>query len=436
VADRLVAYVSAAAVLEGRWVERARIEVDGTGTIAWVGADDPTRTADLVVDLGRSLLLPGFVNAHSHAFQRTIRGVTQRRGADDPSSFWSWRTAMYRAANELDPEAFEAVTRRTFTEMLDAGITCVGEFHYVHHQPGGHPYADANELSHRVVAAAREVGIRLVLLDTYYARAGAGQPAAPEQRRFCDADVESYLRRVDDLRGEGVDVAIVAHSVRAVGRADLERLAAYARAHDLPIHAHVSEQPRENEECRAEHGRSPMQVLDTSGWLDRPRRFTAVHAVFTDAEDRRLLGPQHVCACPTTESDLGDGIVPAAALRAEGCHLALGSDSNAVIDLVQEARLLEQNERLASGARLRLCDDEGRLWPTLLDAATRHGASSLGLDARVGRLTPGHAFDAVTLDLQHRSLSDVPIAHALDAVFTAGTAAPVRHVFVGGVRRR
>jgi formimidoylglutamate deiminase len=381
------------------------------------------------------------VDAHSHAFQRAIRGATHRRdttgrdptGAADPSSFWSWRDAMYAVANRLGPDEVYAVTHGAFAEMLAAGITCVGEFHYLHHRPDGGTYDDPNELSWQVVRAAADVGIRLRLLEVFYARAGAGQPPAPEQRRFCDRDVEAYLQRVDALRSQGVAVGIAPHSVRAVGLPELKVLADYANAYDLPLHIHLSEQPLENEQCHDEHGMTPAAVLTEAGALTRERGCTAVHAIFVDPDDRRRLRDQSVCACPTTEADLGDGIVPAADYLDVGTNLAVGSDSNAVIDLVMEARLLEMDERLRSGARLRLCDREGRLWPTLLAAATRGGATSLGWCDTLGTLAVGRPFDAVAIDLRDPFFAGIEPAHVLDALFASGTAAYVRHVLVGGV---
>jgi formimidoylglutamate deiminase len=286
-----------------------------------------------------------------------------------------------------------------------------------------------------VVRAAREVGIRLVLLEVYYERAGAGRDPLPEQRRFCDANVDAYLRRVDALRTKGVAVGIAPHSIRAVGPAALAELASYANANALPLHAHVSEQPRENEECRAELGMTPTAAFAHAGALDRPRGFTAVHAVHVTEDDRRHLAAHSVCACPTTEADLGDGIVNAVELRRGGTNLALGSDANAVIDLVQEARLLEMGERLRSGERLRLPDDSGELGLALLDAATRGGATSLGVADTVGTLAIGRPFDAVVVDLRHPFFAGIARDRVLDALFTAGTAAPVRQVIVGGVEK-
>jgi formimidoylglutamate deiminase len=415
----------------------ACVVVDGDGCIVEIADAPPAQSPTF--DLGAALLLPGLVNAHSHAFQRLIRGRTGHQAQGDPSSFWSWRQAMYAAATSLDPDGFFAATRDCFAEMLSAGITCVGEFHYLHHQADGRPYADPNELSKCVVRAADEVGIRLRLLEVFYERAGAGQAPLPEQRRFCDGEVDAYLRRVDDLRSTGVAVGITAHSVRAVTAQSMVRLADYANTHDLVLHAHVSEQPRENEECVAEHQKSPTQVFADAGCLDRERSFTAVHAVHVSQDDLKHLGRQHVCACPTTEADLGDGIVPASDHVRAGARLAVGSDSNSVIDLVQEARLLEQHERLRTQTRLCLRDSSGRVAPALLDIATIGGAASLGFadgPTRAGRLAVGAAFDAIAVDLNHPSLRDVEPAHALDALMLSGTRAPISGVWVGGERRR
>lgn len=425
-----------AAVLDGALVSQPTIEVNAEGSIAAIYADAAAAPAELPrYDLGRRLLLPGLVNAHSHAFQRTIRGATHRRRAGDPSDFWSWREAMYGAAQAQGPEGLYRVTKACYSEMLAAGITCVGEFHYLHHQVDGTPYDDPNELSGQIIRAASEVGLRLVLLEVLYRRAGAGKDPLPEQRRFCDRSVDAYLRRVDDLRSAGVSVGLAPHSIRAVAADELRELADYARTHDLVLHAHVSEQPRENDECAAEHGKTPTAAFADAGCLDRRRRFTAVHAVHVDAGDRALLGAQHVCACPTTEADLGDGIVPAIDHRRAGATIALGSDSNAVIDLIQEARFLEMNERLRTGARICLAEGSGGLGIDLLSAATEAGASSLGEPA-LGRLGQGRPFDAFTVDLDHRLLADVDPAHLVDALMLAGSAAPVDQVFVGGTRRR
>ncbi len=429
-----VAYTAAHGFVDNVWVDQPYLEVNALGDIVRMHRGLPPDPAMIVHNLGHAALLPGLVNAHSHAFQRAIRGMTHRRGAHDPSSFWSWREAMYQTANQLDPDAVFTITRQCFQEMLRSGITCVGEFHYLHHAPDGRPYANPNELAHQVVRAATEVGIRLVVLAVYYARAGAGRAPAPEQRRFCDPDVDTYLRRVDNLRSEGLSIGIAPHSVRAVAAADLRALAAYAHEHALPLHMHVSEQPQENRECQAEHGCSPVALLGACGLLDRPGSFTAVHAIHLDASDFLALAGHHVCACPTTEADLGDGILPASVHRQHGVALALGSDSNAVIDLIQEARMLEMHERLRTQSRLCLADEHGQLGRELLHIATRGGALALGCP-ELGQLRLGAAFDAFTVDLDHPSLAAIEPANVLDALLLAGTSAPVNRVFVAGVRR-
>jgi formimidoylglutamate deiminase len=429
------------AELDGRpqLLQRPRIDFDPeSGRIL---AISPTLEADaptLLHDLGDSLLLPGFVNAHSHAFQRSIRGATQRRASTDPSSFWSWRTAMYAAAERLDPASVYAHTRSCFAEMLQRGITCVGEFHYLHHRADGRPYDDANELSQQVIRAAADVGLRLVLLEVYYARAGVEHDGPlPEQRRFCDGSTDAYLARLDALRPASspmLSFGVAPHSVRAVRKDELARLAAYANAHALPIHAHVSEQPLENHQCLAEHGRTPLQVLADAGCLARPGAFTAVHAIHVDEHEFELLRAHQVCACPTTEADLGDGIIPASRWREHGATLSLGSDSNAVIDLVTEARSLELHERLRTQARLCLRDEHGQVAPVLLAAATSGGARALARP-ELGRLAVGSPFDAVAFDLGHVQLRDVEREHVLDALLLSGSAEPISQVWVAGRRR-
>ena len=429
--------------LEGRaqLVSEPMFELDADGEITALGhAAHPldSRPDTLVHDLGPSLIFPGLVNAHSHAFQRMIRGRTHRRAAGDPSSFWSWREAMYRAANSLDVAGVREQTRRCFAEMVRAGITCVGEFHYLHHQPDGRAYDEPDALSDAIIDAARDTGIRLTLLEVFYARAGHGQAPADEQRRFCDPSVDHYLARVERLvergRREGFEVGVAPHSVRAVGREDLCAIAAFAERHDLVMHAHVSEQVRENEECQREHGCSPMALFEDTGCLQRPGRFTAVHAIALEEADFRRLSGQHVCACPTTEADLGDGVVPARRLLDAAVTLCLGSDSNSVIDLVQETRLLEMDERLERRARLCLANEAGQVAEPLSFAATRGGALSLG-QPRLGTLSAGAPFDAVVFDLDHPQLCDVEDEFLVDALCLAGSAASVHQVWVGGERR-
>ena len=348
--------------------------------LAWLG--DERATADVLIEVEderlvgvsagverprdaerlAGLTIPGLANAHSHAFQRALRGRTQAgRG-----SFWTWREQMYELADRLDPDSFFALSRAAFGEMTLAGITCVGEFHYVHHAPGGAAYEDANAMGRAVLAAAAEAGIRITLLDACYLHGGI--------ERFRDADADAWAQRVDQLDdGPGARVGAAIHSVRAVDPGSARAVAEWAGAR--PLHAHVSEQPAENEECLAAHGRTPTELLSDAGALSEG--FTAVHATHVTDTDVGLLGAAGAtcCLCPTTERDLADGIGGARRLRDGGARLAVGSDSQAVIDLFEEARAVELDERLAGGARgmHRAAD--------LLRAATADGHAALGWPA-------------------------------------------------------
>ncbi len=294
----------------------------------------------------RGLTLPGLVNAHSHAFHRALRSRTQAgRG-----TFWSWREQMYRLAATLTPESYARLAAATFAEMAEAGITTVGEFHYLHHQPGGRPYDDGNEMGEAVRAAADEAGVRLTLLDTCYLHGGIGAEPNEVQRRFADASAEAWAERAAAMEdGPTVRTGAAVHSVRAVAPGEMAVVREWSDARALAVHAHVSEQPAENDDCRAAYGATPVEVFGRAGLLGE--RFTAVHATHLTDGDITALGGSHVCFCPTTERDLADGIGPAAALTAAGAGLCLGSDSHAVIDLFEEARAVELDARLATGER-------------------------------------------------------------------------------------
>ncbi|HEX7118322.1 MAG TPA: formimidoylglutamate deiminase, partial [Longimicrobiales bacterium] len=391
---------------------------------------------------GRALL-PGFINAHSHAFQRLIRGRTQWRPATHPQAdFWSWRESMYAAALAMSAEDVFHASRFCFLEMLRAGITSVGEFHYLHRDPEGRRYREPNELAHRVLDAAADVGIRIALLNVCYATGGIGRPLAPEQRRFATPELDAYLRDTADLQDAfrddpRVTVGVAPHSVRAVPRAWLRELHAWATSRDMAVHMHVSEQPREVEDCVAAYGLRPVELLAAEGVLDE--RFTAVHATHLSPEEVALLGDAGatVCACPTTERDLGDGFLPGAELLDAETPVALGSDSHTVIDPFEEMRLVEYHERLRRLRRVVLAvpGAGGRLEvaPLLLELATESGARSLRLDA--GRLEAGRLADFIAVDLDHPTLAGWT-AETLPAIL-ALSAPPdvVADVWVGGVRR-
>jgi formiminoglutamate deiminase len=368
------------------------------------------------------LVIPGFANAHSHVFQRALRGRTHRaRG-----SFWTWREQMYALAAALDPDSMRTLARATFGEMALAGITVVGEFHYLHHGPGGRPYDDPNAMSQAVIEGAREAGVRMTLLDTCYLHGGIGQDPDPAQARFCDPDAMAWAARVDAVDpGTHLRIGAAIHSIRAVEPSEAEVVAGWAAEHAAPLHAHVSEQPAENEATLAAYGATPTAVLSRAGALSG--RFTAVHATHVSDEDVVLLGEAGACCClcPTTERDLADGVGPARRLLHAGARLALGSDSNAINEPLEEARAVELDERLATLVRGHHSGDE------LLFAATAGGYESTGWPEG-GMIRAGSLADLVALDFHSVRLTGVADADLLDAVVFAGAAADVRDVIVGG----
>jgi formiminoglutamate deiminase len=355
------------------------------------------------------LVFPGFANAHSHAFHRALRGRTHGAGG----TFWTWREAMYTLAQRLDPDSYLALARAVYGEMALAGITRVGEFHYLHHAPGGARYDDPNAMAQALRQAAADAGIRLTLLDTCYLAGGIDAPLSPVQQRFSDGTAQAWAERVAALRAdETMTVGAAIHSVRAVPRVEL---ATVARADEMrPLHVHLSEQPAENEQCRAAYGRTPTELLAESGVLSA--RTTVVHATHLSTTDIGRLGSARVgaCLCPTTEADLADGIGPARELADAGCSISLGSDQHAVLDPFVEARALEHGERLRTGRR-------GRFTPAELGTALTTAAhASLGQPER-------------SLDLVAVRMDSVRTAGcAPEQVLLAATAADVHTVVVGG----
>ncbi|MFE2012792.1 formimidoylglutamate deiminase [Streptomyces sp. NPDC059491] len=391
---------------------------DGRIDAVRTGVDTPPPGAVVL----RGLTIPGLANAHSHAFHRALRGTVQVGSG----TFWTWREVMYNVAQRLTPDSYFALARAVYAEMALAGITAVGEFHYLHHAPGGTPYADPNAMGEALIAAAGEAGIRITLLDTAYLSSGFG--AAPErhQLRFSDGTAEAWAERVSGLKErDGVRIGAAIHSVRAVPADQLSTVARWAQDRQAPLHVHLSEQTAENDACLAAHGRTPTQLLADHGVLDP--RTTGVHNTHMTGGDIALIGSTSTgtCMCPTTERDLADGIGPAVALQQAGSPLSLGSDSHAVIDLLEEARAMELNERLRTRTR-------GH-WTAaaLLRAATADGHAALGwTDA--GTLEPGALADFTTLALDSvRTAGPAPRLAAETAVFAA-SAADVRHTIVGG----
>jgi formiminoglutamate deiminase len=364
------------------------------------------------------LTIPGLANAHSHAFHRALRGR-----ATGPGSFWTWQQEMYRVAERLDPERYYELALATYCEMAMAGIVAVGEFHYLHHGPGGAAYRDPNEMSLALIEAARDAGIRITLLDTLYLRGGFDADLSPFQIRFSDGSVEQWAARVEALPpAEDLEVGAAIHSVRAVSPEAAAAASAWTRERGAPLHFHLSEQPAENEACMAATGMTPTEVLDEAGALGPLS--TAIHAThLTDGDIGRLGGSKtSVCFCPTTERDLGDGVGPAIALTGAGAPLALGTDSHAIIDMFDEMRLLELHERLVSLER-------GHHAPTaLIDAASTGGMRSLG--RKGGHIAVGLPADLVAIDLG--SVRTAGIEDPAAAVVYAATNADVTDVIVGG----
>ncbi|WP_351227841.1 formimidoylglutamate deiminase [Streptomyces sp. NPDC002133] len=375
----------------------------------------------------RGLTLPGLANTHSHAFHRALRGLVQVGSG----TFWTWREFMYQVAARLTPESYHALARAVYAEMALAGVTAVGEFHYVHHAPGGTPYADPNAMGEALIAAAEDAGIRMTLLDTAYLASAigskhTGEPPTAHQLRFSDGTADAWAERVSLLKGgETVRIGAAIHSVRAVPAEQMSVVASWAGERNSPLHVHLSEQTAENDACLAAHGCTPTRLLADHGVLGP--RTTGVHNTHLTDQDIALLGGSGTgtCMCPTTERDLADGIGPASALQKAGSPLSLGSDSHAVIDLLEEARAMELNERLRSRTR-------GH-WTAaaLLRAASEDGHAALGWDG-AGRLEAGALADFTTVALDTvRTAGQVPRLGAETAVFAA-TAADVRHTVVAG----
>lgn len=407
------------AVVGGAVIRSVRIEERG-GVITAVSPDAYPRDGDTRL---AGLVLPGLANGHSHAFHRALRGRTHADGG----TFWTWRDQMYRVAGSLEPESYFELATAVFAEMVLAGYTLVGEFHYVHHRRDGRPYETAAAMEDAVVAAAARAGIRLTLLDTLYLQggltaSGADVPLADAQRRFSDGTVERWTaRRSATHFGAMARAGVAIHSIRGVSPSLFGEVRDVTMG--LPVHAHVSEQPAENAASLAAWGATPTGLFADAGFLGDS--FTAVHGTHLNDEDLRLLGESHstVCFCPTTERDLADGIGPAVTLRDAGARISLGSDQNAVIDPFEEMRGLEMDERLASGERGRLSPEQ------LLTAGTAAGYLSLGWEG--GRIEAGAVCDLVAIAMSTpRTAGAAP-----DQAWLAASAADVKTVVVDGVVR-
>ena len=378
------------------------------------------------VTILRGLTVPGFANTHSHAFHRALRSRVQA----ERGTFWTWRHIMYRAAERLNPDNYHRLARAVFAEMALSGMVVVGEFHYVHHQLDGTPHSDPNAMGAALLAAADDAGIRITLLDTLYLHGGltADGHVLPSgaQLRYSDGDAHRWVERVDQLAdGERHRIGAAIHSIRAVDPDAMRVVAQWAATRAAPVHAHVSEQVAENEQCLQHHGCTPIELLDRQGVLGP--NFTAVHATHLTSNDLHLLGSSgsSVCMCPTTERDLGDGIGPTPELIEAGVPVSLGSDSHAVIDQMIEARAVELNERLHSQQRGVHSATE------LLQMATTTGHLSLGWDDG-GTIAVGMRADLVTIALDTPRTAGAPVDLLIEAAVFASTASDITSVFIDG----
>lgn len=402
-----------------------RIELRADGRIGSVGTTGPAATERLA---GRALL-PGFVNAHSHAFQRALRG----HGETYPTgmgSFWTWREAMYGLVERLDAPTIREVSLRAFREMLAAGITTVGEFHYVHHDARCAGFA----FDEVVLDAAREAGIRIALLNAYYRRGGFDTPLSPAQRRFETRSPGEYWEQMDRLAarldGRTQSLGAVAHSLRAASLDDVAALHEESRRRGIVFHMHVEEQRREIEECVAAYGAAPMALLNDRLTIDE--RFTAVHCTHTDPLDmeRFATAGGNVCLCPITEGNLGDGIADVPGMLDSGAGICIGTDLNARLSFTEELRWLEQVQRLDQERRGVVVDETGDVARALLRIGTSAGARALGIDA--GRIETGAMADFAVVRLDDPSLAGWTPETLLGAFLFGGSDRSVDGVFVGG----
>lgn len=388
-----------------------------------------------IVDLPGKALLPGFVNVHSHSFQRLIRGKSESRIVSG-KDFWSWRGTMYHAASQLGPQDVYDVARMAFLEMVLAGTTTVGEFHYLHNATNGNPYDDPNLLSKQVIAAAQSVGIRIVLLRTAYLRSGYELPRDPGQIRFFES-TSNFLKNmttlIDSCSANPTEVrfGVAPHSIRAVPLPDLKEIAAWTRKRKLPLHMHVAEQVAENEACLREYGHTPVDLFSKERLLGHD--FTAIHAIHINSDEIAMLADTDstICSCPTTERNLGDGILAADSVMAAGIRVALGSDSQAQIDPLEDARELDYHLRLEQQQRAILDQIAAKpLASRLFDCATLHGARALALPG--GDLTAGSFADFFTVDLNDLSIAGDSAEDLLPNLVFSLSRSAIRDVVVNG----
>ncbi len=469
--DSLIAWLPDLMYVGGKFERGRTLVCDPTGAIVDIERVEALRD-EKRIRLANRAILPGMVNAHSHAFQRVLRGRTEYRTGDH-DSFWTWRELMYSAATRLSPEDVYDASRMAFLEMALAGITAVGEFHYLHHAPDGTPYDDANLLAKEVIRAAGDVGLRIALLRVANVRTAFQTDPNPRQARFIERHPHTYKENLDGLAesvrsptvregnsrskaladarsSDTAWVGVAPHSVRAVPLGYLKQIIAYANDRDLKTHMHVAEQPAEVSASVEEYGRTPIALLESEGLLND--RFTAVHAIHVTPKAITSLAKTGamVCACPTTERNLGDGVVPADEYLRNGVPICLGTDSHTQIDLLEDARELEYHLRLQKleravlgrnptvreGAGQRQANStlpNGRVSDNaalLFDCATTNGARSIG--APGGALEVGKPADFFTVDLNDPTVAGASTDDLLASIVFCASRAAVREVVVGG----
>ena len=419
------------------WLSPGWLTVDHEGMIVAVDRDEPISSPSAELS---GFVLPGMTNTHSHAFQRALAGFVQMAGPDRSDSFWTWRTRMYQLALALHPEDLSAIAAMLFVEMLETGYTSVGEFHYVHHQPDGQPYADRTVMSAALVEAASSVGLAMTLLPVAYFTGGFDTPPGAHQRRFIHADADDFLVTWSALSPlvRGLPhgrLGLAPHSLRAVPPLALHRTVSGVRADspDAPVHIHIAEQPQEVQDCLQHRNARPVEWLLAHHPVDR--RWSLVHATHVDAREIAEMAKRAVVVslCPSTEADLGDGIFDAEAFLAADGRFGIGTDSHAAVSVSRELALLEWGQRLRTGRRNVLCREVSSVGRTLYDRAARDGAAVV--DQPAGALTPGHRADLVVLDPNHPRLAGHAPATAVDAWIFSGADDAIDEVWVAGQPR-
>jgi formimidoylglutamate deiminase len=438
--EPLIAWIPELIYASGRFERGRALVCEASGAIARIVSVEELGD-EKRVRLANRAMLPGMVNAHSHAFQRVLRGRTEYR-ASERDSFWTWRELMYSAATRLSPEDIYDASRMAFLEMALSGITAVGEFHYLHHAPDGTSYDDPNLLAKEVIRAANDLGLRIALLRVAYARSGFNVEANPKQARFIESSPEIYLKNLESLtsdigKSDMAWVGVAPHSVRAVPLDYLTEVTAYANDQKLKVHMHVAEQPAEVSACVEEYRRSPVALLETEGLLSD--RFTAVHAIHVTPKAIPSFAKTGatVCACPTTERNLGDGVVPADEYLKYDVPICLGTDSHAQIDLLEDARELEYHLRLQKLERAVFSPqptasslESQQIAAVLFDCATINGARSIG--ARNESLDVGQPADFFTVDLDDPAIAGASEGELLSSIVFAASRAAVSEVVIAG----